>query len=155
MEPWKPGQSVNVTLRRFVESWSSEAREVEGASWTSTDAPMQEIAKEQEVHDWKWLRSQLEADKVPDPPYHFKMPSPGVAREWMAADAELPWFHHRTVGKQEAIFSHGGKLRNERALWFLGPSGSGPFFHVHPAAYNALLYGDSFPAVMHLLLAWQ
>ena len=28
--------------------------------------------------------------------------------------------------------------RAERALWFLGPAGSGPFFHVHPAAYNAL-----------------
>ena len=67
----------------------------------------------------------------------------------MAADAELPWFHHRQEGKEDVVFSHGEKLRQERALWFLGPRGSGPFFHVHPAAYNALLYGKSHIYIPH------
>ena len=143
---------MNVTLRRFVESWSSGDGSAEDIGVMHTGVKVKDMTSKNQASDLEWLQFQLEADEsgeAADPPYHFKLPSRGVAREWMAADAELPWFHHRQEGTEDVVFSHGKKLRQERALWFLGPRGSGPFFHVHPAAYNALLYGKSHTHIPH------
>ena len=222
VDPWKPGLSVNVTLREFVASWSEEENAPATAAAAGLDPKQQQLLKHKDIDDG----GQREAD----PPYHFKVPSTGVAEEWLPADAELPWFHqhaaaatalptdddlnevrkrhflrhlyikciilprqaqdkHRENSKKNGVFSqettiggtsqppatessssdrgsssgsdgsssssssgssgsgslvfsHGERLRKERALWFLGPRGSGPFFHLHPAAYNALLYGE-------------
>ena len=129
VDPWKPGASVNVTLREFIASWSATPT-VE----TTKQDKMQKDNARKELHRMRGDSS--------DPPYHFKNPSPtSIGEEWMPADAQLLWFHqHASDGSQ--VFSHGDQLRKERALWFLGPPGSGPFFHVHPAAYNALIYGE-------------
>ena len=102
-----------MALRDFVESWHACADESAAAANAS------------------------------DPRYHFRVPSAGIADEWSAADAELPWFHeHTTEDDPTKYFAHDQARRRQRALWFLGPPHSGPFFHVHPAAYNALLYGE-------------
>ena len=126
VDPWKPGAAVNVTLRDFVATWSA----------TPT------VGRTQRQGEKNTAKRQLNAmgNDSSDPPYHFKNPSTGVGEQWLLADAELPWFSPSDGGRP--VFSHGEQLRRERALWFLGPPGSGPFFHVHPAAYNALIYGE-------------
>lgn len=47
----------------------------------------------------------------------------------------IPWFPDKK-------FSFNSSTRFDHSLFYVGPRGSGTQFHVHGAAWNALIYGE-------------
>ena len=68
--------------------------------------------------------------------YLFKKRNPLI--EHLSSDfVPITYFHQRNNG----IFDYPVDRRATNAIFYLGPQGSGTGFHVHSAAYNALIYG--------------
>jgi hypothetical protein len=139
LKPWAKGAERNLTLRAFLREWPKAAR-------AGGRRPPRTAA---------WRKDQ-------DPQYHFRRPTALLQAQWdAAAETLLPHFaipagggagglglglgpeeeRGGGVGRNRHRWDHSAARRAERALFGLGPAGSGPYFHVHPAAYNALVWG--------------